>query len=442
MVHFTFEALKWYQYKPIMNIPKIDLPRIVVIGSGFAGLRFCKKIDSSKYQVVLLDKNNYHTFQPLLYQVASSGLEPDSIVYPIRKIFKGKKNFYFRMAETLHIDSDAKKLETTIGDLEYDSLIIATGATSNFFGMKNIEKFAMPMKSLVEALNLRSLIIQNFEEALNTNDLTERERLMNFVIVGAGATGIELAGALAELKSQILPADYPDLDIRRMQIHILEANDRVLANMSAVASEKAEKYLKQQGIQIWLNTMVKDYDGRTVQSNKQDFESKTLIWAAGIMGASPKGLKMEKSRSQRILTSEINQVKGVEEVYAIGDIAQTETKENPNGNAMLASVAEQQGAHLARNFNALAKGKDMEPFVYSDMGTMATIGRNKAVVDLSFIKFGGWIGWIVWMFVHLMLLVDFRSRLVVFINWVWSYIFYDKGTRLIIRKFTGNTQED
>jgi len=418
-----------------MNIPEIDLPRIVVIGSGFAGLRFCKKIDSSKYQVVLLDKNNYHTFQPLLYQVASSGLEPDSIVYPIRKIFKGKQNFYFRMAETLHIHAETQELETSIGNLKYDKLVIATGATSNFFGMANIEKYAMPMKSLVEALNLRSLIIQNFEEALNTTDLKERERLMNFVIVGAGATGIELAGALAELKEQILPADYPDLDLRRMEIHILEANNRVLANMSSVASQKSEKYLKQRGIRIWLNTMVKDYDGKTVTSNKQNFESKTLIWAAGIMGSSPKGLKITKSRSQRILTNEFNAIKGVENVFAIGDIAQTETEENPMGNAMLASVAEQQGSHLAKNMNLLAKGKKVIPFLYNDKGTMATIGRNKAVVDLSFIKFGGFLGWLTWMFVHLMLLVDFRSRLVVFINWVWSYIFYDKGTRLIIRRF-------
>ena len=424
-----------------MNIPEIDLPRIVVIGSGFAGLRFCKKIDTSKYQVVLLDKNNYHTFQPLLYQVASSGLEPDSIVYPIRKIFKGKKNFFFRMAETVSVDAENKTVETTIGSLKFDSLVIATGATSNYFGMANIEKYAMPMKSLVEALDLRSLIIQNFEEALNTTDLKERERLMNFVIVGAGATGIELAGALAELKEQILPNDYPDLDIRRMEIHILEANDRVLANMSSVASEKSEKYLKQRGIHIWLNTMVKDYDGKTVVSNNQNFESKTLIWAAGIKGSSPKGLNINKSRAERILTDEFNAIKGVENVFAIGDIAQTETEENPNGNAMLASVAEQQGAHLAKNMNLVAKGKSMIPFTYNDKGTMATIGRNKAVVDLSFIKFGGFLGWLTWMFVHLMLLVDFRSRLVVFINWVWSYLFYDKGTRLIIRKFEGKGKD-
>ncbi|MFT5878863.1 MAG: NADH dehydrogenase [Salibacteraceae bacterium] len=417
-----------------MNIPDIDLPRIVVIGSGFAGLRFCKKIDGSKYQVVLLDKNNYHTFQPLLYQVASSGLEPDSIVYPIRKIFKGKKNFYFRMAETENIDTDKKQILTTIGDLHFDYLIIATGATSNFFGMANIEKYAMPMKSLSEALDLRSLIIQNFEEALNTSDLKERERLMNFVIVGAGATGVEVAGALAELKSQVLPADYPDLDIRRMQIHILEAGTKVLGNMSAHASRKSEEYLKNRGINIWLNTMVKDFDGKTVTCNSQNFETNTLVWAAGISGQSPKGLNVEKSRASRLFTDETNKIKGIDSVFAIGDIAQMVTPKNPNGHPMLASVAEQQGSFLAHNLNSLTKGKAMKPFVYNDRGTMATIGRNKAVVDLSFIKFGGFIGWLTWMFVHLMLLVDFRSRLVVFINWVWSYVFYDKGTRIIMRK--------
>lgn len=418
-----------------MNIPEIDLPRLVVIGCGFAGLKFSKKIDSTKYQIVLIDKNNYHTFQPLLYQVASSGLEPDSIVYPIRKIFKGKPNFYFRMADTLHIDHENKSVTTSIGQLSYDKLIIATGATSNYFGMQNIEKYAVPMKSLVEALDLRSLIIQNFEEALNTSDLQERERLMNFVIVGAGPTGVELAGALAELKAHILPNDYPDLDIRRMQIHIIEANSRVLAAMSEESSKKSEDYLKKRGVHIWLDTMVKDYDGATVLTNKKTFESTTLIWAAGIKGYFPKGLAINASRSNRILVDDYNAIKHIEDTYAIGDVAQIESDEYPHGNAMLASVAEQQGSHLAKNLNALSKGKPQSPFIYNDKGTMATIGRNKAVVDLAYIKFGGFLGWMTWMFVHLMLLVDFRSRLVVFINWVWSYINYDKGTRLIVRKF-------
>ena len=420
-----------------MNIPNIDLPRIVVIGCGFAGLKFSKKIDSKVYQVVLLDKNNYHTFQPLLYQVASSGLEPDSIVYPIRKIFKGKPNFYFRLAETKSINTKEKTVETNIGPLSYDYLVIATGATSNFFGMDNIEKHSMSMKNLIDALDLRSLIIQNFENALNTSDLEERERLMNFVIVGAGPTGIELAGALAELKAHVLPNDYPDLDIRRMQIHIVEANDRVLAAMSSHASEKSEKYLKSRDIHIWLNTFVKDYDGKTVFTSKKNFQSNTLIWAAGIKGQAPHGINLEKTKDHRIIVDEFNAVKGFDGIYSIGDVASVQTESNPKGHAMLASVAEQQGNQLANNFNRKANKKEMIAFKYQDKGTMATIGRNKAVVDLSFIKFGGFAGWFVWMFVHLMLLVDFRSRLVVFINWVWSYINYDKGTRLIVRKYMG-----
>lgn len=420
-----------------MNIPDIDLPRIVVIGCGFAGLKFSKKIDSKKYQVVLLDKNNYHTFQPLLYQVASSGLEPDSIVYPIRKIFKGKSNFYFRLAETTSINTDKKQVETNIGPISYDYLVIATGATSNFFGMDNIEKYSMSMKNLIDALDLRSLIIQNFENALNTSDLDERERLMNFVIVGAGPTGIELAGALAELKAHVLPNDYPDLDIRRMQIHIVEANDRVLGAMSSHASEKSEKYLKSRDIHIWLNTFVKDYDGKTVLTSKKNFQSNTLIWAAGIKGQSPHGISLKKTKDHRIIVDEFNAVKGFEDVYSIGDVASVQTESSPKGHAMLASVATQQGDQLAINLNRKADNKGMKAFKYQDKGTMATIGRNKAVVDLSFIKFGGFAGWFIWMFVHLMLLVDFRSRLVVFINWVWSYINYDKGTRLIVRKYMG-----
>lgn len=420
-----------------MNIPQINLPRIVVIGCGFAGLKFCKKIDSKQYQVVLIDKNNYHTFQPLLYQVASSGLEPDSVVYPIRKIFKGKKNFYFRLASTEKIDPEKKIVTTNIGEVSYDHLVIATGATSNYFGMPDIEKFAMPMKSVIEALNLRSLIIQNFEEALNTNDLKERERLMNFLVVGAGPTGIEVAGSLAELKAHVLPNDYPDLDIRRMQINIIEADNRVLASMSEEASENAARYLQKRGINIWLKSSVKSFDGMIARTTDKSFEARTLIWAAGIKGHYPDGINKEHiARGNRILVAENNLVKGLDGIYAIGDVACMKSEENPNGHAMLASVAEQQGRHLARNFNRKSKNKAEQPFVYNDKGTMATIGRNNAVVDLKNFKINGILGWYIWMAVHLMLLVDFRNRMVVFMNWAWSYLNYDKGTRVIIRKFS------
>ncbi len=417
-----------------MDIPKIDLPRIVVIGCGFAGLNFCKKINSQQYQVVLLDKNNYHTFQPLMYQVASSGLEADSIVYPIRKVFTGKKHFHFRMTEVQYIDPSIKTVHTSIGDLPYDYLVMATGAANNFFGMDNMEKHAFPMKSLVEALDLRSIILQNFEQALNTESVKERESLMNFVIVGAGATGVELAGALAELKKYILPKDYPDLDIRKMQIHVIEATDKVLGNMSENAAQKSEKFLKKMGVNVWLNTRVADYDGEIVTTDKENLHTRTLIWTAGVKGNVVNGLDASAVQRNRVEVNEQYEVKGHQAIFALGDVARMRLENYPEGHPMLASVAGQQGTHLAKNLNRLAKGQNMLPFKYKDKGTMATIGRNLAVVDMGKIKFAGLFAWFAWMFVHLMLLVDFRSRLVVFVNWAWSYLRYDKGTRLIVRR--------
>lgn len=422
-----------------MNIPHIELPRVVIIGCGFAGLKLAKTLHSKKYQVVLLDKNNYHTFQPLMYQVASSGIEPDSIVYPVRKVFKGKKNFYFRMALIQGINNENKKIFTNIGSLKFDYLIIATGAISNFFGMNNIEKYAFTMKTLLESLDLRSVILQNFEKALNTSDPQERKRYMSFVIVGAGPTGVELAGALAELKNNILPKDYPDLDITLMQIHIIEATDRVLSNMSKKASTKSLEFLEDLGIKVWLKTVVRDYDGKTVTTNINDFNTKTLIWSAGVKGAPIENLKARLTRDNRIIVDDQNKVIGYSKIFAIGDVACMESEQNGKGHAMLASVAGQQGKHLGKNLNAIIKNPKMKPFHYKDRGTMATIGRNRAVVDLPFLKFGGTIAWFVWMFLHLMLLVDFRNRLIVFANWSWSYFSYDKGIRLIIREVKERT---
>lgn len=425
-----------------MNVPHRDLPRIIIIGCGFAGLKLAKSIDTQKYQVVLFDKNNYHTFQPLMYQVASAGLEPDSIVYPIRKVFNKKENFHFRMADVLEVDAEKKLLHTSVGTLDYDYLVMATGAVSNFFGMENVEKYSMPMKSLVEALNLRSVILQNFEKALNSSDVQEQDALMSFVIVGGGATGVELAGALAELKGYILPKDYPDLDIRRMQIHIVQGANRLLPGMSAKASADSERFLRKMGVNIWLEVRAKDYDGTTVYTNKETFQAKTLIWTAGVKGAPTAGLNAKETNGGRVFVNELNQVNGHKHIFAIGDVAAMASEELPYGHPMLASVAAQQGVHLGKNFNRLAKQKEMTPFVYKDRGTMATIGRNLAVVDLKRFKFGGWFAWLMWMFVHLMLLVDFRSRLVVFVNWAWSYLFYDKGTRLIVRKVKDKTAVD
>jgi len=283
-----------------MNVPHRDLPRIVIIGCGFAGLKLVKSINTKHYQVVLFDKNNYHTFQPLMYQVASAGLEPDSIVYPIRKVFKEKENFHFRMADVHKIDGEKKLLHTSVGTLGYDYLVMATGAVSNFFGMKNVEKYSMPMKSLVEALNLRSVILQNFEKALNSSDVQEQDALMSFVIVGGGATGVELAGALAELKRYILPKDYPDLDIRRMQIHVVQGADRLLPGMSEKASADSERFLRKMGVNIWLDIRAQDYDGTTVYTNKETFQAKTLIWTAGVKGAPTAGLNTKQTIISKI----------------------------------------------------------------------------------------------------------------------------------------------
>lgn len=418
-----------------MNIPRLDLPRIVVLGCGFAGIKFIQKIDSKKYQIVLIDKNNYHTFQPLMYQVATSGLEPDSITYPIRKIFKGKKNFHFRNTEVLNIQHDEKTVNTNIGAIDYDHLVVALGATNNFFGNKQFEEMTTPMKTLVESLDLRSLILQNFEDALNTTDLDEQNRLMNFVIIGAGATGVELAGALSELKQRILPSDYPDLDVRRMQIHLIEGADRVLAAMSANASEKSTSFLKKMGVNVWVKTRVQSYDGQTVITDNGEFESRSVIWSAGVKAVSIDGIDLENSVTGRIPVDVFNESKVQKDMYALGDIAEMIDDAHPRGYPMLASVAGQQGAWLAKNFNRKTKSKELKPFVYKDQGTMATIGRNKAVVDLKHFKFSGFFAWLTWMFVHLMLLVEFRNRLIVFMNWAWRYVKYDRGSRLIIREY-------
>ncbi|BDC99524.1 NAD(P)/FAD-dependent oxidoreductase [Persicobacter psychrovividus] len=425
-----------------MKIPEISLPRVVILGGGFAGLNIAKRIDTKHYQVVMVDRHNYHTFQPLLYQVATSGLEPDSIAYPLRKTFADKKRFHFRMAEVKSVDESTKIVQTSIGDIRYDHLIIATGARSNYFGMENVERNAMPMKTLTQSLDLRSLILQNFEKALYCNDINEQKRLMTFVIVGGGPTGVELAGALAELKTQVLPTDYPDLDLRDMEIHLVEAAPKVLSAMSDHASRKADRFLDKMGVHLWMNTFVKDYDGQTVITSEREIPAETLIWAAGVMGAPIQGLNASKiGAANRIIVNTKCEVEGADNVYAVGDVSLMATKNFPKGLPMLGSVAMQQGTMLAKNFNAMAKGKKTREFKYKDKGTMATIGRNRAVVDLPFYKFSGTFAWFTWMFVHLMLLAGFRNRVVTFINWAWGYLRYDQANRLIVRTYRRNKGE-
>ncbi|MCT4624478.1 MAG: NAD(P)/FAD-dependent oxidoreductase [Schleiferiaceae bacterium] len=417
-----------------LNIPETNLKRVVIIGAGFGGLEVVKKLSSKHYQIVLIDKNNYHTFQPLLYQVATAGLEPDSIAYPIRKIFKSKKNFYFRNTVAQNVDTEKKELHTEDGILKFDVLVIATGSTSNYFGNKRIEQLAMPMKSVPEALNLRSLFLENFEASLLTSDLTEREKLMNYVIVGGGPTGVELAGAMAELKNHVLPNDYPDLDIRRMRILLLEGGDSLLKAMNKKAGSQAEEYLQKLGVEVWLNTFVNDYDGDTVTTNNKSLPAKTLIWAAGVTGNLLEGIPKESIDRGRILVNDTNLIDGTNSIYAIGDIALMNSV-GPMGDPMVAQTAIQHGTNLAYNLNALAQGKSPRPFIYNDKGSMATIGRNRAVAEIGQIKLKGILAWSTWMFVHLITLVGFRNKMVALLNWVQSYFTYDKGIRLIIRPF-------
>ena len=421
-----------------MNIPQSSFPRIVIIGGGFAGLAAAKGLEKQELQVVLIDKHNYHTFQPLLYQVATGGLEPDSIAFPLRKRFNDVENFYFRLAEVKKINQEKNTIETSIGELEYDELIIATGSTTNFFGNTSIQKYAMEMKSVPQSLNIRSLILENFEEALLTSNIEERNALMNFVIVGGGPTGVELAGALAEMKKGILPKDYPDLDIRQMQINLIQSSGEILKGMSAEASEKAEDFLIKLGVNVWKNLRVLDYDGKTVITNGEDhFRAETVIWAAGVKGEMIDGLNAECiiERAARVKVNEFNQVENYTNIYAIGDIACMSSEENPYGHPMMAQPAIQQGKLVAKNIIAKLFNKKIKAFVYKNKGSMATIGRNKAVVDLPKWKFQGVFAWFVWMFVHLLSLIGFRNRVIVFINWVYNYIRFDRETRLIIRPY-------
>jgi len=421
-----------------MNIPQSNLPRVVIIGGGFAGINLAKTIANKNLQVVLIDKHNYHTFQPLLYQVSSSGLEPDSIAYPLRKIIKKHKTSFFRLAEVNNIQPEENIIKTSIGELTYDYLVLATGTKTNFFGNKEVESNSMPMKSVPQALNIRSLILQNFEKAAIANTKEEREAYLNFIIVGGGPTGVELAGAIAELKNNILPRDYHDLNSDDMHIHLLEGSDRVLSPMSKHASEKATKFLKALGVNVHCNTLVTGYNGLDVTTNADlKMQSETVIWAAGVTGAPVGGLNASAlvERANRYKVNEFNQVDGYENIFAIGDIALMTSEDYPKGHPQVAQPAIQQGKLLGKNLLKLIEKKPMKSFKYFDKGSMATIGRNKAVVDLKPYKFGGFFAWFIWMFVHLMSLVGFRNRVIVFFNWTYNYINFDKAARLIIRPF-------
>ncbi len=421
-----------------MNIPNTNLPRIVIIGGGFAGIALAKSLKNKRVQVVLIDKHNYHTFQPLLYQVATGGLEAGSIAYPIRKVVQEYQNFYFRLGFVNEIDTQNQKVKADIGELRYDYLVLATGSKTNFFGNKEIERNSVAMKTIPQSLNIRSLILENFEQALLTNDIHDRHSLINFVLVGGGPTGVELAGALAEMKKAILPKDYPDLDVRKMQINLIQSSDRILDSMSEKSSQAAEDFLIHLGVNVWKNVRVTGYDGNTVTTDTDlTFNSATVIWTAGVQGALPAGIDSNAiiPRAERLKVNEFNQVEGYDNIFAIGDIAAMLTEQYPKGHPMMAQPAMQQGKWLGENIVNKINKKPLKPFVYNDKGSMATIGRNKAVVDLPKFHFSGVFAWFVWIFVHLFSLIGFKNKAVVLTNWIYNYIRLDREGRLIIRPF-------
>jgi len=427
------------------NIPDTNYKRVVIVGAGFGGLALAREIAKrDDLQVVLIDRNNYHQFQPLFYQVAMAGLEPSSISFPLRKVFQSKKNVHIRITEVHGVNPDRKSVDTDLGEITYDYLVIATGASTNYFGMKEIEERAIPMKTVSEALALRNRILQNFEDALSVDSDDQREGLMSVVVVGGGPTGVELSGTLAEMRAFILPKDYPELDFSGMQIHLLEGSDKVLGSMSAESATKSKKYLEEMGVIVHTSQVVTGFDGKHV-TTKQGLKlrSDNLVWAAGIKANPLNGLNPEVIvRGGRIKVDQYNRVEGYDNVFALGDVATMSEGKWENGHPQLAQPAMQQGKALARNVWRVMDGKKAIPFAYKDLGSMATVGRNRAVVDLPFWKFQGFFAWLTWMFVHLMSIVGVKNRVLTLINWVWSYITYDQSLRLILRPKTIATIAD
>jgi len=419
----------------IIEQPRKGQSRIVIAGAGFGGLKLARHLANEPFQVVLIDKNNFHSFQPLFYQVATAGIEPSAISFPLRKIFQGYRNIHVRMARVKRVMPAEQEIETSIGNLHYDYLVLATGAGNNFFGNESISKFSLPMKSVGESLGLRNTILNNFERALNTTDKAEQERLMNIVVVGGGPTGVEISGALAEMKNYVLPKDYSELDFSRMHIYLVESGSRLLGGMSEVSSRKAAQYLERLGVTVMLNSVVKDFDNETVfLEQERKLNAHTLIWAAGIKANRVEGLDDRVTgRGNRIRVDPYNRVEGYENLFAIGDTALMATDRYPNGHPQVAQVAIQQARTLARNLRNMKTGMPLREFIYHDLGTLATVGRNRAVVDLAFLRFQGLLAWFFWMFIHLMAIVGVKNRMLIFINWAYYYFTYDQSLRLIIK---------
>lgn len=425
-------------------LPDTKFPRIVIIGGGFAGLALVEKLKNKELQVVLFDKNNFHQFQPLFYQVATSALEPDSIVFPFRKQINGYKNVLFRLAEVEEIQPSSNTLVTSKGKVHYDYLVLATGTTTNFFGLDNVEENSLGMKDIRDSLNIRHLMLQNLEQAAITCDENERDALTNFVIVGGGPAGVEMAGALAEFCKYILPKDYPEYPSSIMNIYLIEAIDELLSTMSDKASTKTLKYLKDLNVKVLLNESVSDYDGSQVTTKSgKIILAKNLIWTAGVKGQFPKGIdEKHVIKGNRIKTDSNLKVEDHENIFAIGDIASIITEETPKGHPQVAQAAIQQGKYLGNSLLKIIKDESVKPFEYKDKGSLATVGKRKAVADLGKFKFAGYFAWLLWSIVHLLSISGFRNRLMVGFNWAVSYFTYEKSNRLIIRNFKPKTNEE
>lgn len=420
-----------------INIQRNQKKRVVIVGGGLGGLRLAEDLYGSGMQVVLIDKNNFHQFPPLIYQIASAGIDPSSISFPFRQIFRKRKDFYFRMAEARMVDTEKKILQTSIGKIDYDYLVLAAGATTNFFGNKNIEEWAIPMKTVPEAMGLRNALLSNFERALTCATEEERQELLNVVIVGGGATGVEIAGALAEMRRYVIPYDYPDMDSSLMHIYLIEAGDRLLAGLSQESSQKAYEFLKSMGVDIQFGKMVTDYrDHKVIMKDGTEIPTRTFLWVSGIRANAMPGIdESHMGRGFRFKVDEYNRIPGVEDVFVIGDqCLQTSDAAYPNGHPQVAQVAIQQAKNLAKNLKLINQGADsseLTAFRYKNLGSMATIGRNKAVVEIGKFRSQGFFAWVLWLVVHLRSILGVKNKVMVLLNWLWKYVSYNDSIRMI-----------
>ena len=426
-----------YYFIMSINIQRNQKKRVVIVGGGLGGLRLAEDLYGSGMQIVLIDKNNFHQFPPLIYQIASAGIDPSSISFPFRQIFRKRKDFYFRMAEARMVDTEKKILQTSIGKIYYDYLVLAAGATTNFFGNKNIEDWAMPMKTVPEAMGLRNALLSNLERALTCATEEERQELLNIVIVGGGATGVEIAGALSEMKHYVIPYDYPDMDSSLMHIYLIEAGDRLLAGMSQDSSKKAYDFLKGMGVDIQFGKMVTDYrDHKVIMKDGSEIPTRTFLWVSGIRANAMPGIdESHQGRGFRFKVDRYNRIDGLDGVFAIGDqCLQTTDEAYPNGHPQVAQVAIQQAKNLAKNLKLINDGKEesvLTPFKYNNLGSMATIGRNKAVVEIGKLRSQGFFAWILWLVVHLRSILGVKNKMMVLLNWLWKYVSYNDSIRMI-----------